>query len=714
VGVNAVFSNSDTLLAPNALARVPGAIDAGPDFISAPTAFGNEPTDISQDFILSTTVQIPVGATHLFLGVVDSYYQDNCGKVIVSVESVAADLEITQSVTPDPVTTGGDLTYQIVVKNNGPSAATSVTMTDNLPASTTFISCAATGGGACGGSGNNRTVTFSSLASGATATITMVAKVNCPVANDEMIGNTATVNSTTPDSNSSNNSTTATVTASNPPPSITTPPDVSVTAGATMCGTVVDDATLGTATASDNCSGVMITRSGVPAGNFFPVGTTTITYTATDAAGITATAGQNVTVIDNTLPTVTAPAPITVNTGAGATSCGVYISDSTLGTATASDNCGSAEITRSGVPAGNLFPVGTTTIIYTATDLVGNEAEATQIVTVIDNQQPVLACPSNITVAGNIPDSCSANVSVVAPAATDNCGATISGSRSDGQPLGAPYPLGTTTITWTATDAAGNQASCQQQVTVTNPAPAVTITGPPTGSVYAVNTPVNFTGTFTDNAGGTHTATWSFDTITQTGAVNEMTGAVSAAYTFTTAGVYQVTLTVNDGCGGTGTADTIDGLSALVVIYDPSAGWVTGGGWINSPAGAYVPNPSLAGKANFGFVSKYQNGASVPTGNTEFHFKAGDLKFKSTSYEWMVIAGHKAQYKGFGTINGSGNYRFILTAIDGDQSGGDGQDKFRIKIWSDDGGLVYDNQMNDPDSNDPTTVLGGGSIVIHR
>jgi hypothetical protein len=54
----------------------------------------------------------------------------------------------------------------------------------------------------------------------------------------------------------------------------------------------------------------------------------------------------------------------------------------------------------------------------------------------------------------------------------------------------------------------------------------------------------------------------------------------------------------------------------------------------------------------------------------------------------------------------------MLTAIDGDKPGGGGGDKFRIRIRS--GGLVYDNQMNDPDSNDPTTVLGGGSIVIHH
>lgn len=80
----------------------------------------------------------------------------------------------------------------------------------------------------------------------------------------------------------------------------------------------------------------------------------------------------------------------------------------------------------------------------------------------------------------------------------------------------------------------------------------------------------------------------------------------------------------------------------------------------------------------------------------------------------MVISGgRKAQYKGVGTINNSGEFRFMLTAIDGDQPGG-GQDKFRIKIWSDVNGLIYDNQLNDPDSNDPTTVLRGGSIVIHQ
>ena len=83
---------------------------------------------------------------------------------------------------------------------------------------------------------------------------------------------------------------------------------------------------------------------------------------------------------------------------------------------------------------------------------------------------------------------------------------------------------------------------------------------------------------------------------------------------------------------------------------------MTGGGWINSPEGAYAPDPALTGKANLGLVSKYQQGQSTPSGNTEFNFKAGDLNFHSSSYDWLVITHHKAMYKGTGTINGERNY----------------------------------------------------------
>ena len=152
-------------------------------------------------------------------------------------------------------------------------------------------------------------------------------------------------------------------------------------------------------------------------------------------------------------------------------------------------------------------------------------------------------------------------------------------------------------------------------------------------------------------------------------------------------------LTVNDG-----TVDS-EPSCTIVVVYDNSAGFVTGGGWIDSPAGAYKADESLTGKANFGFVAKYKKDANVPDGNTQFQFKAGDLNFHSSSYEWLVVAGNKAQFKGEGSINGQGSYKFMISADD------DNPDTFRIHIWGDNGTL-YDNGSQQ--------ALGGGSIKVHK
>ena len=158
-----------------------------------------------------------------------------------------------------------------------------------------------------------------------------------------------------------------------------------------------------------------------------------------------------------------------------------------------------------------------------------------------------------------------------------------------------------------------------------------------------------------------------------------------------------MTVAVTDKDGGTGSLKA----EAFIVIYDPTGGFVTGGGWIDSRAGAYRPDLSLAGKANFGFVSKYKKRATVPTGKTEFQFKAGDLNFHSSSYEFLVITmgGTNAMFKGSGTINGAGVYKFTIWARD------ESTDTFRIMITEVGGGIVYDNGFNQP--------IGGGSIVVH-
>src|SRR5205085_233214 len=186
-------------------------------------------------------------------------------------------------------------------------------------------------------------------------------------------------------------------------------------------------------------------------------------------------------------------------------------------------------------------------------------------------------------------------------------------------------------------------------------------------------------------------------------------GAATGTHVYTAAGVYTITLTVTDQYGATGQS-----VYEFVVVFDPGAGFVTGGGWINSPAGAYAGDPTLTGRANFGFVSRYQKGATVPSGNTEFQFQAGNLNFKSTSYDWLVISGPQAKYKGSGSINGAGDFGFWLSAVDGVVAGGGGTDKFRIKIWNKaTGTLIYDNQMGGTEDAAATTVISGGDIVIH-
>ncbi len=200
----------------------------------------------------------------------------------------------------------------------------------------------------------------------------------------------------------------------------------------------------------------------------------TITLKVTDPSGDFSEDTVNVNIVDTTDPVITAPPNVSVNTGPGSTTCGAFVSDATLGAASASDGCSTnVTITRTGVPSGNVFPVGTTVVTYTADDGHGHTANAYQSVTVTDDTPPTISAPANITTDAPA-NSCSANVNPGTASASDNCsGTTVAGARSDSQPLNAPYPVGTTTITWTATDAHGNQATATQTVTVKDVTPPV-------------------------------------------------------------------------------------------------------------------------------------------------------------------------------------------------------------------------------------------------
>jgi hypothetical protein len=180
--------------------------------------------------------------------------------------------------------------------------------------------------------------------------------------------------------------------------------------------------------------------------------------------------------------------------------------------------------------------------------------------------------------------------------------------------------------------------------------------------------------------------------------------------------VYKVTLFIKDQKGVTSWVNTAGDTEAIVVIYDPNAGYTIGGGWINSPAGAYTPNPDATGKLSFGFSSQYLKGATNPKGETLVSFLAGDLEFNALNFDYLVVAGAKAQFRGFGKINGVAGYDFILTVIDGALAG-DGVDKFRIKIWEKvSGTVIYDNELGRSDADDPITPVGDAtsSVLIKK
>lgn len=301
--------------------------------------------------------------------------------------------------------------------------------------------------------------------------------------------------------------------------------------------------------------------------------------------------------------------------------------------------------------------------------------------------------------------------------------------------------VGTYPITPSAVDATPaklgnyNVALVNGTLTIGNDAPVVTGLTGPSGPV-GLGSPATVTGTFSDIGIATPqdpytiTSHWTSTGVTpfdKTGTVTSYNGSTGAftitAPVGTPVGVYTITVTVTDrfnaSSSGTPAASTVPGYT---VVYDPSGGFVTGGGWINSPVGACkLANctDNTVGKANFGFVSKYKQGSKVPDGNTEFQFRAGNLNFKGTSMDWLVVSGSRCQYHGTGTINGTGNYSFILTCIDGKINGGDGKDRFRMKIMDGNqgNGVVYDNQILSTDDAGLTTdgtLVSGGSITIHK
>jgi hypothetical protein len=253
-------------------------------------------------------------------------------------------------------------------------------------------------------------------------------------------------------------------------------------------------------------------------------------------------------------------------------------------------------------------------------------------------------------------------------------------------------------VVWTRASSGGDSVLISNLAAAPNPVAVqatVSVTATATGSANIESAAWTLNGTIgTGTSGAMEPADGTFDTSTE-----GLFASLTAPYE---AGVYELCVNATDVAGNTSDNECIS-----LTVYDPSAGFVTGGGWIWSRAGALTADPSVSGRANFGFVSRYRKGANVPDGNTQFVFQAGDLNFSSTTYDWLLVSGNSvARFKGAGTVKGMAAptgelYQFMIWAGDRDP------DTFRIRIWyeEEEEVVVYDNGMDQP--------IEGGQIIIH-
>ncbi|MEP7336974.1 MAG: putative Ig domain-containing protein, partial [Acidobacteriota bacterium] len=271
---------------------------------------------------------------------------------------------------------------------------------------------------------------------------------------------------------------TVTINDTQPPATPVCPANITIPNTPNQCGAV---ATYATPTTSDNCPGSSVTCS-PPSGSFFPVGTSSVTCTATDASPNSAdsSCGFTVTVNDTQAPTITCPANITAPNDPN--QCGAVV---TYTTPTGSDNCNGAAGLRSspqGEPSpvtvncspasGSFFPVGMTTVTCTASDASPNSPDSTCAFTVLveDTQPPVITCPANVTVP-NDPNQCGAVATYPNPVITDNCPSEFGSTCIP--PSGSFFPVGTTTVTCTVGGGGGGGCptlteSSSQTITASN------------------------------------------------------------------------------------------------------------------------------------------------------------------------------------------------------------------------------------------------------
>ena len=262
---------------------------------------------------------------------------------------------------------------------------------------------------------------------------------------------TTTVNCTATDAHNNTGSGSFSVTVQDTTPPVVTVPG-NMTVPATGPGGAVVTYTASAVDAIDPTPTLVCTP---PSGSTFPLGTTTVTCTATDDSGNSASASFTITVKDSTPPTLTVPGDMTSEaTGPG----GAVVTY----TATASDNVDPNPTVSCAPPSGSTFPITTTTVSCTAKDSSGNtSAPKTFTITVRDTTPPTVTVPGDITQEATGANGAAVSFSA---SASDIVSGNITPTCTPGS--GSVFPIATTNVTCTATDGKGNSASATFRVTV--------------------------------------------------------------------------------------------------------------------------------------------------------------------------------------------------------------------------------------------------------
>lgn len=381
--------------------------------------------------------------------------------------NLRVDLAVTKT-GPLEVKSGANASYLITVTNRGPDDAQNVELTDVVPANMTFVSDTQTGGPAFNctdptvGSTGTISCTRATLMKDETASFTFVFLVTAGTPNGTSIDNTASATSSTAELFPDNNSSTAPVTVNGASSGgtncvVSVPSDITVPHDAGQPTAIVNYPTP-TAT-GDNCGSVSCSPA---SGAAFPIGTTSVVCSAESGDPDS----FNVTVTDTVNPTISCPSNITTaedTTGSG-------FATVTYPDPTASDDSGSVAVSCDH-DSGSTFPVGTTTVMCTATDPANNTAHCSFTVTV-SGTACVLTCPSNIVVDADA-GQCGAIVNYPDPSA-NACGTVASSPAS-----GSFFDIGTTTVH--VTTSSGH--SCSFTVTVREHTPPTVVTPDPVTAV---------------------------------------------------------------------------------------------------------------------------------------------------------------------------------------------------------------------------------------